>query len=206
MLIMCDVDSTLVDFQAIAHRVAQLQGVKWPLNCSWWIPPEQCGMSMHEFNEMFRTAHSREHFLDAEPYNGAVEALEVLSRKFTDLEVQYVSHRHEEDNDVLQEWLTRWGFPTPQNSVSSYSKSEWIKENNPVIVIDDRIRTMIVAKDAGVPFIYSLTHPWNCNLKNIEIPGIHLVDSWAEMYIKLKESLNFIRNMGEERWLRAKTR
>ena len=54
-----------------------------------------------------------------------------------------------------------------------------MKNERPDIVIDDRVRTLLLARELGA-YGVSLIHPHNMNLHR-EVNGIYLVEDWKEM-------------------------
>ena len=84
-----------------------------------------------------------------QPIAGALDGVKQLARIGT---VVYVTCRVPTLHDLTFEWLTRYGFPTPENPrlCASYSEKylrtyEVADSNEPVILIDDRAEDVVRA-------------------------------------------------------------
>jgi hypothetical protein len=55
-----------------------------------------------------------------------------------------------------------------------------MRERKPEVVIDDRVRTMLMAKFELGAQVVSLKHNHNRNLKS-EVDDIYIVDTWKEI-------------------------
>jgi len=182
MLIQVDVDSTLYDADKLFFEVAEEFGVKWPRNAKGWLSPEEMGTDL--------ATHSREYVLKNKPYKGSVEVLNQIATDYDDVELAFVSDRNEAQTAALEDWLQQEGFLANGDEfvAATKDKREWMRENKPDIVIDDRVRTLLLARFELDAYGVTLTHAHNCNLRN-EVNGIYLVSNWAEMGELLNETV-----------------
>lgn len=182
MLIQVDVDSTLYDADKLFFEVAAEFGIKWPRNAKGWLSAEEMGTDLATLKRLFRRAHSRDYVLKNKPYKGAVEVLNQIAGDYEDVEIAYVSDRNEQQTGALEDWLEQEGFLTNGDEfvAATKDKREWMREERPDIVIDDRVRTLLLARFELDAYGVSLTHAHNCNLRN-EVNGIYLVNDWTEM-------------------------
>jgi hypothetical protein len=183
MLIQVDVDSTLYDADKLFWKVAVNEfGVKWPKGATSWLSAEEMGTDLQTLKKIFRRAHSREYVLQNTPYPGAVETLKDIAETFDDVEIAYVSDRNEQQTAALRDWLEQeeFLFSGDEYVAATKDKREWMREERPDIVIDDRVRTLLLARFELDAYGVSLTHPHNINLRN-EVNGIYLCNDWAEI-------------------------
>lgn len=194
MLIQVDVDSTLYDADKLFGDIAEELGIKWPRrdNC-WKTPPEifktdGTPCSREDLVRIFRKAHSREKVLKNKPYPNAVKVLKGLAEDYSDIEIAYVSDRNEQQGVALREWLEQEGFLTnpDQHVAATKDKRHWMREKRPEILIDDRIRTMLMARYELGSVVVSLQHNHNVNLRG-EAEGIYIVDNWKQIDQTLRE-------------------
>lgn len=182
MLIQVDVDSTLYDADKLFAQVAAEFEVKWPRNATSWLKAEEMGTDLKTLKSIFRRAHSKEYVLKNKPYPGAKEVLNDIAETYDDVEIAFVSDRNEQQSAALRAWLEQEGFLLTGDEyvAATKDKREWMRSNRPDIVIDDRVRTMLMARFELGSYVTSLAHPHNMNLKN-EVNGIWLVDNWTAM-------------------------
>jgi len=183
MLIQVDVDSTLYDANALFYKVAHEEfGIDWPESYSYWFGPEDIGTDLETLLAVFKRSHEPEYALKNTPYPGAVDVLEEVAEVYNDIEIAYVSDRNELLTDALRDWLGNEGFLSSGDEfvAATKDKREWMRENRPEIVIDDRIRTMMMARFELDSEVLSLEHPHNINLKG-EVEGIYLAPDWIEL-------------------------
>lgn len=189
MLIQVDVDSTLYDADKLFYKVAHEEfGVEWPRRFPGWASPEDIGTDLKTLKNVFRRCHSKDYVLQQKPYKGAVETLTQIVQDYDDVEIAFVSDRNEAQTAALQAWLDQEGFLTSGDEyvAATKDKREWMRENRPQIVIDDRVRTILMARFELDSYVTSLTHAHNVNLRN-EVNGVWMVKDWPEMQTVLNE-------------------
>lgn len=195
MLIQVDVDSTLYDADKLFGDIAEDMGVKWPRRDNGWKSPGEIfkvdgsPCVREDLSKIFRKAHSKEVVLNNKPYPHAVKVLKKIAEDF-DAEIAYVSDRNEQQGAALKEWLEQEGFlTTPEQHVAATAdKRHWMRERRPEIVIDDRIRTMLMARFELGSYVVSLQHNHNVNLKG-EVDHIYIVKDWKEIDSVLRETI-----------------
>lgn len=182
MLIQVDVDSTLYDSDALFAVVAKEYGVRWPRKYSKWFGPEDIGTDFKTLKAIFKKSHSREYVLNNRPYPNAVQVLKGIADDFEDIEIAYVSDRNEQQGVALRDWLNQEGFLVDENQhvAATKDKRHWMRETRPEIVIDDRVRTMLMARYELDAQVVSLEHSHNSNLVN-EADGIFIVPTWLDI-------------------------
>lgn len=183
ILIQVDVDSTLYDANELFYRVGTEEfGIEWPEIYYNWFSAEDIGTNLQTLKNVFKRCHSREYVLKNEPYSDAVVVLSELAENHDDIEIAYVSDRNEQQTAALREWLEQEGFlySGDEYVAATKDKREWMRENRPAIVIDDRIRTILLARYELDAYVASLICPHNMNLIN-EAEGIYMVNDWTEM-------------------------
>jgi hypothetical protein len=113
-----------------------------------------------------------------------------LQRNYEDAQIAYVSDRNETQTDALHEWLSQEGFLSSGDEfvAATKDKREWMRENRPDIVVDDRVRTMLMARFELDAYVASLIQPWNINLKN-EVEGVWIVPDWKTLGKVLNEEI-----------------
>ncbi len=188
MLIQVDVDSTLYDADKLFAELAEEAGIQWPRRAKYWLPAEkilkqdgtQC--TRDDLVKVFRKAHSHEYVSQQKPYPNAAKVLAGLVDTYDDIEIAYVSDRNEQQTGALRDWLEANGFlhNEDQHVAATKDKRHWMRERKPEIVIDDRVRTMLMARTELNAYVVSLTHPHNINLTG-EVEHIWLVDNWTEL-------------------------
>lgn len=194
MLIQVDVDSTLYDADKLFGDIADEQGVKWPRRDNGWKSPGEIfktdgsPCTREDLTRIFRKAHSREVVLGNKPYPNAVEVLKGIAEDYNSVEIAYVSDRNEQQGMALRSWLEQEGFLTneDQHVAATKDKRHWMRERKPEIVIDDRVRTMLMARFELGSLVVSLQHNHNINIKG-EADGIVIVKNWKEIDRVLRE-------------------
>lgn len=181
MKIMLDVDSILYDAGPIFVREAKVFGVNWPARHNFWVNRQQLGIDSQTMSMIFDRVHCAECVMPLAPYEGSVEGLQRLTNEFSFLEPWYVSNRNPTYQQVLEDWLEFNEFPYAKNVYTSYNKLLWIEENEPEIVVDDRVRTLVTSCLLYGARGFSIAHPHNENLKNDEIKGITICENWEEL-------------------------
>lgn len=185
MLIQVDVDSTLYDADKLFSQLAKEAGVKWFDRDNQWRPAEELLMDdgsncdLDTLKKIFRKAHSKEYVMQQKPYKHSAEVLRQISEAHDDVEIAYVSDRNSQQNAALEEWLEANGFLTnpDQIVVATKDKREWMREHRPSIVIDDRVRTILLARYELDAYVLTLEHNHNINLKG-EANGVYFAKNW----------------------------
>lgn len=188
MLLQVDVDSTLYDADKLFSKLAKEAGVKWPDRDNQWRAAEELEMedgsacNLDILKKVFRKAHSKEYVLQQKPYKDAAEVLTNVAERYDDVEIAYVSDRNSQQNQALEEWLEINGFlhTHDQTVVATKDKREWMRENRPRIVIDDRVRTILLARYELDAYVLTLEHNHNVNLKG-EANGVYFGKNWLEL-------------------------
>lgn len=189
MIIQVDVDSTLYDADKLFAELANEAGVKWIRKAPSWFTAEDIGTDLKTLKGIFRKAHSREYVLQQKPYPNAVQVLREIAENYDQTEIAFVSDRNEQQTGALKEWLEQEGFLVSGDEyvAATKDKRDWMRETRPDIVIDDRVRTLLLARELGA-YGVSLIHPHNQNLY-CEVNGIYLVKDWKEMGTVLNETV-----------------
>jgi hypothetical protein len=191
MLIQVDVDSTLYDANKLFYEVGREEfGIDWPKKYYYWFGPEDIGTDLATLKNVFRKCHSRDYVLKQKPYKGAVEVLAQIAQDYDDVEIAFVSDRNEAQTAALQDWLDQEGFLVNGDEyvAATKDKREWMREQRPDIVIDDRIRTILMARFELDAYVTTLEHPHNMNLKG-EVNGVYVVKDWTEMGVVLNKEV-----------------
>lgn len=183
MLIQVDVDSTLYDANALFYKIGREEfGIDWPKKYYEWFGPEDIGTDLKTLKNVFRRCHSKEIVAQTVPFPGAREVLNALAENYESVEIAYVSDRNEAQTAALQDWLQAHGFLSRGDEyvAATKDKREWMRERKPEIVIDDRVRTIIMARFELGAEVVSLIHPHNMNLRG-EVEGVYLCKDWKEI-------------------------
>lgn len=194
MLIQVDVDSTLYDADPLFSKVANEQGINWPDRDNGWRKAEEVlfydgtPCTVDDLLKVFRKCHSAEMVQYNVPYESSASVLKRISEDHSDVQIAYVSDRNSQQTSALTQWLEDNDFlhTSDQVVVATKDKREWMRANKPSIVIDDRVRTILLARYELGSYVATLTHPHNINLKN-EAEGVYFVNNWDEMYPVLEE-------------------
>lgn len=197
MLIQVDVDSTLYDADKLFNQLFKEAGFDWIRNSPSWFGPEMIGCTRQDMKNLFRKAHSREYVMQQKPYPNAVKVLTGLVEDYDDVELAFVSDRNESQTAALRDWLIDTGFlpetgdgrgATDTFVAATKDKRDWMREKRPSIVIDDRVRTMLMARFELGSYVVSLEHAHNRNLIN-EADHIYIVKDWNEIDRVLRETV-----------------
>lgn len=182
MLIQVDVDSTLYASDVLFNQVAKDFGVDWPVRYYTWFKAEEIGTDLETLLSIFKTAHDKPYALTNTPYPDAVDVLRGLAEDYPEAEIAYVSDRNEQLGEVLREWLIQEGFLHDENQyvAATKDKREWMRTAQPDVVIDDRVRTMLMARYELGAQVVSLQHDYNQSLKG-EADGIYIVPTWKDI-------------------------
>lgn len=188
MLIQVDIDSTLYDADKLFGDLAEEAGIKWPRRDKEWklahevLKQDGTPCNRDDLVRVFRKAHSREYVSQQKPYPNAAKVLQGIVDEFDHVEIAYVSDRSEQQTSALREWLDANGFLHNEDIhvAATKDKRHWMRERKPEIVIDDRVRTMLMARFELGSTVISLEHNHNVNLKR-EVEGIYIVQNWKEI-------------------------
>lgn len=196
MLIQVDVDSTLYDADKLFGDLAEAAGIKWPRRSNSWSQPD--GIMKYDGTlcnrddlvRVFRKAHSKEYVSKNKPYPNAAKVLRGIVEDFDTIEIAYVSDRHESQGKALEDWLEAQGFlSNPEQKVLvTKDKREWMRQARPDILIDDRVRTILMARYELDSQCVSLQHNHNVNLLG-EAEGIYIVKDWLAIDKVLREEV-----------------
>lgn len=189
MLLQIDVDSTLYDANTLFYEVGTKEfGINWPKTYNYWFSAEDIGTDLKSLKTVFRHCHSKDVVLKQKPYLNAAQVLKNLTETFNDIDIAYVSDRNEQQNAALSEWLEVNDFlhSEDQQVVATKDKREWMRDNRPDIVIDDRVRTILMARYELDAYVATIEHPYNVNLKG-EANGIYFAKDWKELGPILEE-------------------
>lgn len=188
MIVQVDVDSTLYDSSALFAEVARAHyEVDLPVESNNWHGYFDYA-SAETLVKIFRKSHSKEYVAQQEPYSGSVEVLESLADRGHD--IFYVSDRHPQAVSALREWLDTHGFlqNNHERVIVGKDKRQWMRDVRPDIVIDDRVRTMMMARFELGATVFSVAQPWNTNLYK-EVDGIYICKDWAEIGSEIERYL-----------------
>lgn len=190
MLIQVDIDSTLYDSDKLFNQVAKEFDIDWPRRYHKWFGPEDIGTDLATLKGVFRRAHSREYVLKNKPYPDSASVLRGIVEDFDSIEIAYVSDRNEQQGEALRDWLDQEGFlfDKDQHVAATKDKRHWMREARPEVVIDDRVRTMLMARYELGSYVVSLEHGHNMNLVN-EAEGIYIVPDWKAIDKVLREEV-----------------
>lgn len=196
MLIQIDIDSTLYDADKLFAELAEEAGIKWPRRDNEWKTADEIfhedgsPCTIDELKKIFRKAHSKEYVLQQKPYPHASKVIQDIVDEFDQVEIAYVSDRNEQQTGALREWLDENGFLHNEDIhvAATKDKRHWMRERKPEIVIDDRVRTMIMARTELGSTVLSLAHNHNINLKR-EVEGIYILNNWKEIGEVLRETV-----------------
>jgi 5'(3')-deoxyribonucleotidase len=191
-LIMCDVDSTLYDADVLFSELANDAGIDWPDRISEWKPAHEIyhyngkHCSVDDLKKIFRKAHSEEYVSKQIPYPHAQEVISAIAKE-EDVRIAYISDRNTQQTSALKDWLNKWDFLVPHSVVmTTKDKRDWLRTERPNIVIDDRVRTLLMARYEIGAQCLTIRHNHNVNLRG-EAEGIFVCRDWLEIGDKLLE-------------------
>jgi hypothetical protein len=177
-----DIDSTLHDYWPQLARAAKRRfGVDLPYEhqLTWEIRPlrrEQVAVLVEE-------THREDSVLAAEPYPGAVEAIQRW--KAEGHSVLIASHRHERARTATAQWLERIGVPYDELYCAFDKVGHCVQERIDVL-IDDSPETLSKALQAGITPA-TLLHPWNREI--CETEDIVCAEDWPGLEAALEPVL-----------------
>jgi uncharacterized HAD superfamily protein len=174
-----DIDSTLHPYWEQLAEIAQRRfGVELPYErqFTWEIPqlePEQLVAIVEE-------THNEHNVLRAEPYPGAVEAIQSWHEQGHFIHI--TSHRATDAHNHTSQWLQQIGLPHDE-LYCSYDKISRCVELEIDILIDDSPVNLEQAVNAGITAA-TIEHPWNRGVANV----ISAPD-WPTLATRLKPHL-----------------
>jgi len=194
MLIQVDVDSTLYDADKLFGQLANEANIKWPKRDNCWKRAEEIfkedgtPCTIEDLKRVFRKAHSREYVSQQKPYPDSASVLQGIAADYDEAEIVYVSDRNEQQTGALRDWLEVNGFLHNEDTfvAATKDKRHFMREKMPEIVIDDRVRTLLLARYELGSYGISLQHNHNVNLRG-EVEHIYIVDNWDEIDTVLRE-------------------
>jgi len=196
MLIQVDVDSTLYDADKLFNELARDNDIDWPRRAKCWLPADEVlhfdgkPCTPDDLKKVFRIAHSREYVMQNKPYPHAVKVLQGIVNDNPEVEIAYVSDRNEQQMGSLRDWLNEKGFLFSEDThvAATKDKRHWMRERRPEVVIDDRVRTMLMARYELGSYVVSLAHNHNVNLYN-EVEHIYIVKDWKAIDTVLRDTI-----------------
>jgi uncharacterized protein len=172
MIIGCDIDGVLADFNAsFIQRVIDVTGVDLfpsrPFNIPTWNYPEHYGYTPDEVSAVWRSIKADCGFWEwLPPYPSTPSAIEHLEERRYDYgdDIYYVTARPGIDAKAQTErWLMNHGVRRPTVLISS-RKGDVCSALNIDAYVDDRWENAVdVAKTATKSFL--LVRPWNQDTK-----------------------------------------
>jgi len=177
-----DIDSTLHAYWDLLSAAARRRfGVELPYNeqLTWGITrlrPEQLAACVAD-------THAEQQVLGAEPYPGAVEALQRWRAEGHTILV--VSHRSPLSHDATERWLERIGVPYDELHCSD-DKIVRCQEVGIELLVDDspiNLQRAIELEIRGA----TILHPWNRDICQEE--DIVCAEDWPELERKLADVL-----------------
>lgn len=180
-IIVVDIDSTLYHFIDLFVKVAREQfNITVDPEPRQWDAVGAPFKDLKDLQNCFTACFTKEMIFYGQPYEGSVEVLQNLVDR--GYEVHYYTDRVKSAEESTMEWLIHHGYPTPENlHVCLDKRQDLLKVRHRVrTIIDDRPRTLIWAKyELDMYDVFSIKHPYNLNL--VDIPGIHIRDTWGEL-------------------------
>lgn len=174
MHIAIDIDSTLHhywdQFAAVAKRRF---GVDLPYEnqLTWNVPP----LRPEQVRACVTETHREESVLAAEPYPGAVEAVQRWHA--AGHRILITSHRATECGSATVRWLNAIGLPHDLLHCS-YDKVPHCLEVGVDLLIDDAPTNLEPALDAGIR-VATIVHPWNADF--CEAEDVICARDWTEL-------------------------
>jgi hypothetical protein len=185
MIIQVDIDSTLYDADPLFAELAREAGIDYPEHAYRWMSYSDIKkldgspVTLQEMKSVFRKAHSAEYINKQVPYENAAAVLNYIKRVHDNVDIIYVSDRHQQSNGPLRQWLIEHNFIkfNDENVATTKDKRHWMRTNKPEVVIDDRVRTILVARYELNSKVIVPKHNHNINLFG-EAEGIYVEDDW----------------------------
>jgi uncharacterized protein len=186
MRIAIDIDSTLHPYWPQLSAAARRRfGIELPYEeqLTWGITrlkPEQLKLCIDE-------THRDDSILDAEPYPGAVEAINAWHAAGHFIHI--TSHRATGCHPATATWLERIGLRYDE-LYCSYDKVSRCCEIGIDLLIDDSPQNLADAISRGIAAA-TIEHPWNRDV--IEEEGIVSAQDWRELAERLEASMEPLR-------------
>lgn len=185
MLIAVDIDSTLHHYWPTFAAIARERfGVELPYDTqrTWGITqlrPEQLRWCIEQ-------THTEEYVLSAEPYPGAVDALNRWRAMGHSIHI--ASHRSPDSHTCTAQWLSEIGL--------QYDELHCIYDKVPVLagigtglLIDDSPHNIEGALKHGIRAA-TIRHPWNSDL--CETEDVVVADDWSGLALELSSVLSSV--------------
>ena len=175
-----DIDSTLHHYWDLLDRIAQDRyGVALPYaeQADWGITQ----LERQQLIECVTETHSDENIEAAEPYDGAVEAVNRWHQAGHFIHV--TSHRRETCAPATRRWLEATDIPY-DDLHCSFDKLTRCVELDIEVLVDDSPVNIAGARERGM-VAATLVHPWNEELVNGGDDGVIGAEDWPELERRL---------------------
>jgi uncharacterized HAD superfamily protein len=177
-----DIDSTLHHYWDLLDRIAQERyGVALPYaeQSDWGIT----ALERDQLIAVVEETHSDENIENAEPYEGAVEAV----RRWHDAGhwIHVTSHRRTTCDPATRRWLESREIPY-DDLHCSFDKITRCVELDIDVLVDDSPVNIRRARENGI-LAATLIHPWNESLKSED--GVIAADDWSDLERQVNEAL-----------------
>lgn len=182
MRIAIDIDSTLHDYWPALQTAAKKRfGVEIPYEHqhTWHIPR----LKREQLEVCIADTHRAEAIARAEPYAGAVEAVNAWHA--TGHFIHITSHRAPETHDDTERWLDAIGLRRHE-LYCSYDKVARCVEIGIELLVDDSPVNLARAVEHGIA-VATLRHPWNRDV--IDEEGVIAADDWPALAQALRDTL-----------------
>jgi beta-phosphoglucomutase-like phosphatase (HAD superfamily) len=173
-----DIDSTLHHYWDLFAEVAHRRfGVKLPYEDqrTWAVTRLKPG----QVRAIVAETHAERHVLEAEPYPGAVEAIQAW--RADGHWIHITSHRSVDAHDATAQWLTRIGLEV-DDLHCSWDKISRCRELGVGLLIDDSPVNLARAVEAGM-LAATIEHPWNREV--VEEEDVIAARDWPELARRL---------------------
>ncbi len=169
-----DIDSTLHHYWDLLERIAMDRyGVAIPYadQDDWGIT----ALDKEQLVECVRETHSEENIAGAEPYDGAVAAV----NRWHDAGhwIHVTSHRRESCAPATHAWLEQAGFRY-HDLHCSFDKISRCVELDIDVLVDDSPVNLGAAREHGI-LAATIVHPWNERL--VQGGGVVAAATWPEL-------------------------
>ena len=169
-----DIDSTLHHYWDLLERIAHERyevAIPYAEQSGWGIT----ALEREQLIAVVEETHSDENIENAEPYEGAVEAV----RRWHEAGhwIHVTSHRRTSCDPATRRWLDAKGIPY-DDLHCSFDKISRCVELNIDVLVDDSPVNIQRAREAGM-LAATLIHPWNESLA--EEDGVIAAADWAEL-------------------------
>ncbi len=177
-----DIDSTLHHYWDLLDRIAQERyGVSLPYSeqRGWGITQ----LEREQLIAVVEETHTDENIEAAEPYEGAVEAVQRWHAAGHWIHV--TSHRRTSCDPATRRWLESTGIPY-DDLHCSFDKITRCVELNINLLVDDSPVNIRRARENDM-LAATLIHPWNEDLR--DDPGVLAAPNWADLERQVNEAL-----------------